>query len=493
MWIDPARATRMPHCQYKGGSTVRARRCVAPIASLNRGRRGTFFQILVLLMWASALSLASCQGGANVPPIASNPTTEIALPVPTPTIAPTPAPAATPAPDEPEVSLFATFMAPIERAAETRRAQESALNPQKYGRQVDPELSALGTSWLLVVCGFDHEPPVVEKILICTNSIFVVRRDGAIDTISFTHDTRFPVQEREEGILGKTGSARRSDALWLRRRTDADGLRVLREGYRNATGLPIDFIVVIQSDVAVKDFVDKVFGTLRVDVPAGFTAQPIYVDDKTKLPMREFRGGVQYMDGTAVLQYIKAVDGSPAYSPQLENNFRKHTIIRAIADSIDAQKLNPLFWPSFIYNLNDFVQRQVRSNNVVSDFDIGQLAVENFDAIGGRVKQAVLSARPIRAGIPKFGNARYYADPAVSSYSQSPIQWGSLNNGDTFSKRDIADLGIYSEYYVEVPRNGNALDPDLISGYWSPVRLDVKRFLIGDPILLKSFPRSEMQ
>lgn len=448
---------------------------------------------LLVFLALGSMGLVGCQTTERNEPVYTIPSAESVAPTSTETATIYSVVSPTPTPEEPDRGLFATFMVPIEHATESRRAQESSLNPEKYKRQVDPALAALGTSWLLVVCGLDHEPPAVEKILICTNSIFVLRHDGSIDTISFTHDTRFPVQEREEGILGKAGSARRSDALWLRRKSDADGLRVLREGYRNATGLPMDFVIVIQSDVAVKDFVDNVVGVIRVDVPKGFTAQPIYIDDMTKISMREYRSGMQEMDGTAVLQYIKAVDGSPAYSPQLENNNRKHTIIQAIVNSIDHQKFNPFYWPTFIYNLNEFVQRQVRSNNVVADFDINHLIIENFGTLGDGVKQIVVHGRSLHSGIPRFGNARYYADATVSGYAQSPIQWGSLNNGDSFAKRDIAELGIYSEYYVEVPRNGNAMDPDIINGYWGPVRVDVKRLLLGPPTVRKSFIEMEMQ
>jgi hypothetical protein len=60
------------------------------------------------------------------------------------------------------------------------------------------------------------------------------------------------------------------------------------------------------------------------------------------------------------------------------------------------------------------------------------------------------------------------------------MQWGTISSGDSFIKRDIEELKIYEDYYVEVPTNGNALDPDLVNGYWKPVREDVRTFLLDE-------------
>jgi hypothetical protein len=378
-----------------------------------------------------------------------------------------------------ESTLFTAFMSPIEKAASDLRTERRSADV-RYDRRVNADLAKLGTSWLLVVCGVDHEPPKVEKVVVCSNSLFVLRRDGKIDTITFTHDTRFPEQEIEEGILGQERSARRSDSLWLRRRDDTRGLRVLREAYQNATGLPIDFIIVVQSDVVIKEFVDKVFGKLKVDIPIGFAAHPIYLDSETKLASRFYYPGAQEMSGAAVLQYMKSVPEALTYPPALENNERKHVVFKAIFSAIDEQKFNPLFWPSFLLKLNDLIQSQLKTNNVIVDFDMRKLIVGNLSGVGEETKNIVLSGKPLRIGAPGFGQARYYVDPSLGIYRQSPIQWGSLSNSDPFAKRDIESLKVYPGYYVEVPKNGNALDADLVSGYWQPVRDDVQRFLLGN-------------
>lgn len=433
------------------------------------------FTILGLLFLSASTdrskSVTATPPGPSSTPVVS----ETAAPLATQSI-PTELPATSPAvpsetPEKAGETMFDVFLSPIRKAAEKRRAAERS--------EVDPELARLGINWLLAVCGIDHEPPMVEKIVICSNSLFVIRNDGRIDTITFTHDTRFPEQEIEEGILGKENSARRSDAIWLRRKTNRDGVRVLREGYQNATGLPIDFIVVIQNDTAIKDLVDKAFGKIKVNVPVGFIAHPVYLDEKTKLPKREYRPGTQEMDGTTVLQYIKAVPVANSYPPELENNERKHVVFRALFEALEQQKLNLLFWPPFLFNLNNFIQDQIKSGNVTSDFDIKELVVDNLGSLGESTGRLVLSQKPFRLGVPALGNSRYYVDPNLAVYRHSPIQWGTADSGDAYAKRDIEELKAYNNYYVEVPRNGNALDPDLVNGYWKPVRLDVRNFLLG--------------
>jgi hypothetical protein len=268
--------------------------------------------------------------------------------------------------------------------------------------------------------------------------------------------------------------------MWLRRKNNDSGLRVLREAYRGATGLPIDFILVIQSDLAVKDYVDRVLGKLRVDVPVGFTAHPIYLDEKTKMPSVAYPAGVQVMDGAAVLQYMKAVPVAESYPPELENNERKHTIFRAIFSTVEENKFNPFFWTPFVIRLHDFVQLQTRSGNIVSNFDVRELIMDNLSAAAIQSKGLIFERKPIQPGIPNFGKARYYVDSNLGTYGQSPIQWGTRESGDLFAKRDIEELKIYDDYYVEVPKNGDALEPDLVNGYWKPVRQDVRDFLLGE-------------
>jgi hypothetical protein len=377
-------------------------------------------------------------------------------------------------------TLFSTFMSPIRHAAEKKRAAHKAQDPEKYSRQVDSNLAQLGTTMLLVVCGLDHEPPAVERVMVCSNSLFLIRHDGRIDTITFTHDARFPEQEQEEGVLGKQRSARRSDAIWLARKSNARGLQVLRDGYQNATGLPVDLILVIQSDVAIKEFVDQTIGKIQVNVPMGFTAHPIYLDEKTKLPEKVYEAGVQEMDGVAVLQYMKAVPVAESYPPELENNERKHTVFRAIFDTINRNKFQPFFWPPFVFNVHGFVQRQLRSENVLADFDAGKLIIDNLGSVGAETKDLILDGQGLNPGMPNFGQARYYVDSNIGVYRKSPIQWGTASSGDPFAKRDIQELKIYEDYYVEVPSNANALDPDLVNGYWKPVRDDVRDFLLKE-------------
>ncbi len=446
---------------------------------------------------------ATSPTGTPTPPLSATPippttTATIGPETPLASVTATPAaaiiaqPAITPEPESPTKSattdsaavaprtLFSTFMSPIHHAAERKRAVYKARDPQKYDRQVDSDLARLGITMLVVVCGLDHEPPVVERVVVCSNSLFLIRRHGRIDTITFTHDTRFPEQEREEGVLGKEGSARRSDAIWLARKNNPRGLQVLRDGYQDATGLPVDLILVIQNDVAIKEFVDQAIGKIQVDVPIGFNAHPIYLDEKTKLPERAFPAGVQEMDGTAVLQYMKAVPVAESYPPQLENNERKHTVFRAIFETIERNKFQPFFWPPFIFNLHDFVQRQIQSENVLADFDTRELVVDNLGAVGEEIKDFILNRQPLDPGVPAFGKARYYVDSNLGVYKQSPIQWGTISSGDPFVKRDIEELKIYPDYYVEVPKDGNALDSDLVKGYWNPVRQDVRDFLLEE-------------
>ncbi len=429
-------------------------------------------------------------------PTSSAPTFELKptqTPTPTRTRTTTPLPRATEAKRQ---ALFSALITPLNRAASVVRAREKAKNPQSYSRQVEAKKEQAGTTLLLYVCGIDHEPPEVEAVLICSNSLFVLRPEGRIDTLTFTHDTRFPEQERAESISGKPGSARRSDRLWLNSLPIAERFRIMRQAYQNATGLPIDFIIAVQSDVAVADLIRTVFGKIKVNVPVGFTAHPVYVDAKTKLPERTFVAGEQEMTWEAVYQYIKAVPKAKKYPPALENNVRKHVVFKAMFAEIHRQKTNPLFWPPFLVNLTNLLRKQASSQNVVADFDLPGLVIDNIGAASSEMVRLGVAGQMPEIGAPVFGSEMYFVDPSTSFYPEPTVRWGALNSGDPFAIKDIG-RGVYPEYYVEIPdwesicsaepkpRDPCGADPyssDLVQDYWLPVRQRTDEFLFQESV-----------
>ena len=432
-----------------------------------------------------------------VVPIVPTPTPIAVTETPTPSVVspavqPTPTPTETPSPtptiqaakkdyvrseDKPKKrNALEMFMSPIHAHAQQVRRREMARNPEQYSRQVDPELARLGTTLLLEVCGIDHEPPLVEAVLICSNSLFLVRPQGSIDTITFTHDTRFPEVEIAEGVLGKPLGARRSDQLVL---SPKSSFGLIREGFQNATGLPIDFIVIIKSDTLIENLVAKSFGNLTGDGPVGFTAHPIYLDAKTRLPGRVFAAGRQEMDGTTALQYIKAVPNAETYPPELENNERKHVLFRAIFAELERQKNNPLYWPPFLFNTAGFLRYQADSQNLAADFDVAELVIGNLGTSAQKATDLLLSGQALEIGAPTFARDRYYVDRSTATYKNQPLRWGDGDADDPFIKADVEN-GVYDSFYVEVPLNANPYTGDLVSDYWKPVREDVKAFLLAE-------------
>lgn len=332
------------------------------------------------------------------------------------------------------------------------RARQRALIPD-YDEIVDPDLAnRAAMTVLLYGCGFDHEPPAVEKVYICSNSLFVLNKDGTLDVVTYTHDTRAPEAERAKGTQGQPGSALRLEQTWI-----VGGAQLSRQTFQDATGYPVDYFFQFD-DKAIRDFVDKVLGgKIKVHVPTGFVAQPIYLDADTKIDAREFKAGAQEMDAATYLQYMKAVVKAEKYPPELENNVRKHVAIRALLFEMRSRFSDVRFWVEGVPAMFRFLDEEIKAGIVNTDVD-----------------SEALKSLPL--SVPRLGKDLYLADSNVTGDPDSPLIWGMAESNDPFVLTDLQKR-VYKSGYVEVPKNCDPYSPKLHKDCWQEPRKYLKNRL----------------
>ncbi|MEW5720853.1 MAG: LCP family protein [Chloroflexota bacterium] len=399
-------------------------------------------------------------------------------PTTTPTIEPTPPPTATatatatltPTPKA-EVSLFDALFQPLVNEAHKRREHRAKSDPD-YARRVSKPLNANRINILLFGYGETHEPPVTERAIIGSHTIISFdTRQRVADLISITHDTRAPEVERHLGILGKPNSATRIDQAFI-----FGGFDLQRQTLENVTGLCIDFQIAFD-DVVIKEFVDSVYGGIEVQVPQTFEVHPFYLNGK-KYPMGTFTQGRQKLNGTQVIQFIKTVPvAQVAYDVSLEHNLRKHIIFEALLESLKTKSSDPLFW----FNVSKFTAGEIQSGTLAYDFDHTTLVKNQIGEVVVNLGKyaATDKSQKSSALFPRFNKRKYIVD---KTQGDGGVRWVNPEVDDPFMRADVKN-GVYPNYDMEVPYNGNPYSTDLANDYWCSTRALVQTALSDNPPL----------
>ena len=393
------------------------------------------------------------------------------LPTFTPTPTATLLPTLTPTPKV-EASLFDVLFQSFVNEAQKRREQRAKNDPD-YARRISKALNANRVNILLFGYGETHEPPVTERAIIGSHTIISFdTRQRVADIISITHDTRAPEVERKLGISGKPKSATRIDQAFI-----FGGFDLQRQTLENVTGLSIDFQIAFD-DVVIKDFVDGVYGGVEVTVPQTFEVQPFYLNGK-KYPAGRFAKGLQKLNGTQVIQFIKTVPiAERAYDVSLEHNLRKHIIFEALLESLKAKSSDPLFW----LNAGKFTAGEIKSGMLAYDFDQTALIKNQIGDVAinlGKYAAADKSQKSSGLNFPRFNKRKYIVDIAQGD---GGVRWVGPTVDDAYIRADIK-AGVYANYDMEVPYGGNPYAADLASDYWCSTRSLIQTALLEYPPL----------
>ena len=376
-----------------------------------------------------------------------------------------------------EDALFDALMQPLATEAQRRRADMARSDPD-FPKRIDAELNAGRVNFLLFGYGETHEPPFTEKAIIGSHTIIsydLRTRQAAI--ISFTHDIRAPEIERELAKRGGRPTAARLDQAYT-----VGGFKLMRQVLEDATGLSMDFQVTFK-DAALQRLVDNVFGGVEVTAPMAFDVYPFYLDD-VKYPGGHFPQGPQELNGRQVIQFIKTVPvAEGTYDKLLEHNSRKALVFDALSRALDEKYTDRTFWLKGAA----FVAGEFVNGSVVCDFDPVALIVNNIGMTVAQFSTATTAnlskARASAASqlrLPKIAQSKYIVD---SAQGDGGVQWVNANAAENpITQKDI-DAGMYPTLAMEVPINANPYG-DLVTGYWTSVRVLVKESLLN----LRSVP-----
>ncbi|GIW07045.1 MAG: hypothetical protein KatS3mg060_1850 [Dehalococcoidia bacterium] len=375
---------------------------------------------------------------------------------PLPEIAVPPPPAQPGRPATLAERLLDTFVAEAER----RRTEWPTTSPERLGR-IDVTLNEGRVNVLLYGYGETHEPPLTERAFIGSYTIVSYDRYWReLSLISLTHDIRAPEIER---------ATRTPWAVKIDQAYQVGGIPLMQEVIENATGLAIDFTIVLP-DEQIAQLIDNVYGGLPITNPRAFDVHPFYLNG-VKYPRGHFPAGDQVLDGKAVLQYIKTVpiERPGALDKNLEHNVRKHRIVRALVAATKANVANPVFLGKLLHFLRD----QGTSDRIVTDFDLAGLVIHQ---LGGYLAAVSLPFFGDGGGmeLPEVAKTIYIHDPAAGD---GGVRW-VRGDPNPATQRDLA-RGVYRDPNMAVPVGGNPAASNLTTGYWHYLRAHIKRKLLS--------------
>jgi hypothetical protein len=181
--------------------------------------------------------------------------------------------------------------------------------------------------------------------------------------------------------------------------------------------------------------------------------------DGVKYPGGEFQKGLQRLNGTQVIQFIKTVPVEQHYDPALEHNARKHLVFRSIMDTLKQHSGDV----AFLGRAALFFGGQVAQDSIAYDFDLRTLVVNNLRALMTDFGRPGASD----SEMPSVQRTLYVVDPASGD---GGVQWVQANAHDNaITQRDI-DQHVYGELAIEVPYHGDPYAANLAANYWTDVR-----------------------
>lgn len=346
----------------------------------------------------------------------------------------------------------------IVRPFATAALQARAARAQKdadYAKRLDPDLNKNRINFLLFGYGETYEPPH-EKDTIGTITILSWDYHAhKIAQISLTHDARAPEIERYLLAKGLRTNPSRIDQTYR-----IGGFELMRLAVENATGLVMDFQVVVE-DVVIKNLVDEVLGAIEVENPLELWTNPIYLQG-VRYAGEHFPKGRQTFNGLKTMAYLKGLS-SPPYDPAKENNLRKQVILRSLSQGVESNIRNPLF----TLKLLSFLRNQLERKSIQYDFDISALLLNGLRQLAANPPSGKLTMPSLEQNIylvdERFGDGGF----TWVMGTQNPII------------KDELRRGIYKDTAMVVT-SGNPYAENLATGYWGSVRAIVRsRLLYG--------------
>src|SRR5579864_984993 len=293
--------------------------------------------------------------------------------------------------------LFDQFIQPLVTEAAQRRATAAAEDPA-YAERVDRTLNAHRLNVALLGFGEEHDQTYADTGI----SVTILSLD--LDTwdlvsISLSRDIRAPELEDQSAQQPPRWP------LTLRAAYRAGGFALVRSVLEDATGLAIDFQVLMK-DVFVRNYLDSVSGPVELVVPKDF-ATNTYRLDGVDHPPDLIPAGDQVLTTDKAMTFVLGEALDPGGKAD-ERSYRKDQLLKAL--SCMARQRLAARDAGFVLNLVRFSVTELANNDLDSDFPM-QLLTGSLSSLA---EAFVTSGGDVDTSFPQLGGARELVvhDPA---------------------------------------------------------------------------------
>lgn len=352
--------------------------------------------------------------------------------------------------------------------AQKRRNERRNKNPEEFDGRIDAKLNDGRVN--IVMFGYGpmmwYEAGVEQEVrqdFRGSHSIISIdTRTGKADVVTLTGQALAPEIRKYKQQRGDN----KAPFEWIDKAFRTGGFDLQQLVIEDMTGLSADFQIVLRDDT-IKSLIDDVFsGKLKVDVPLDFETMPFIINGQIH-PGNPFHKGEQVLDGSRVIEYIKAlaknfVEGNLIY--ETEPNPRKHLIFQELMKAFKINKSNPLF----LGRLVNFLRENIASKNIETDFDtVGML--QRTPSVAALIKDRIIGQRQ-----PKelaINRTIYIQDSGMGA--EGGLAW--LDASDSIHIKKAREGGLIPDYHMSVPYgNINPNSPNLVKDFWQSTRDFIK-------------------
>lgn len=459
------------------GPTSEKRRLVVAAAGLTT----TFTAIVAKKAFEAAFQQAYSETTDPETPAAITPTPDTPTPQkethpsaqPSPSLQPTEIAKvkATPTPElkpgEP-VIIAEKILQPISEEAAKRRDYLNSKDSER-AKRVDVDLNSKRVNFLILGYGEEHSDTYAD-FGGSLSFISLETTTAQQANINLSRDIRTPEEEQRL-------SEKDRKAMPIRYVYREGGFEMMRLVAERATGLSADFQIVMK-DTVIRDLIQNVTGPIKIKVDKPHQTNTYRLGGK-EYPPGFIEEGEREMDAEKAMQFLLAEDFRPG-GREDERSYRKNILMKSMKEKFIAQlKSNPLTAPFLLKKAYDFFQDQVKSGDIILDFDPNLIGLAMSGVTNAFVEVAKnLGRNEIIFPSPEVSiNASihdpYFGDGSVSRVHNIANRPENERGRDTDDIRNDVARGYMPEWML-IPDGGNPYSNNLIDDYWKPIRELVK-------------------
>lgn len=331
----------------------------------------------------------------------------------------------------------------------TQTIRQERSKDSEWQKRVDHELNRRRVNFLALGVGSEKDNEYTDTFLMASYSL----ETGKLSLISIPRDTHTPEIDRlkkEKGIKAAEWNA-------INTAYALGGFDLSRKVAEDATGLSADFAIKFKIE-GIIDLVNQVFGNVDIKVE-----EDINDTSKDVINLRFEKGKTYKMDGNLLQDYLR----SRSSTSEVARNWRQQRALEQLFE-IFIQRFKVGDWNILTRSQSTFDNLQKSPDKrLETDMKTGEFLIPGLNETPTYIQNLVGSLRSSQR-----------AGRSLPTLTKPPIQRLVFQPGlEAANQLTWEERANQIRPHLLTVKNGDPTSPDLVKGYWQPLRTQVKSLL----------------